>query len=54
VKEGERRKKERVRGKERERRRGGSHGLHFFQGTVVQDFLSEFLVSTLPLGSHWA
>jgi hypothetical protein len=31
-------------------RSGGSCGLHYFKGTVVQDFWSEFLHQTLPLG----
>ncbi len=31
------------------KRRGGSCGLHFFKGTVVQDFWSEFFASNLSL-----
>jgi hypothetical protein len=46
VKEGGRGREE----KEKERRRGISCGLHFFTGTVAQDFKSELFASNHPLG----
>jgi hypothetical protein len=54
---GKRGRKGGVRGreeKERVRRRGSSCGLHFFKGTVVQDFWSELFASNSSFGSHWA
>jgi hypothetical protein len=49
VKEGRRWREEMKRG----RRREGCCALHFFKGTVVQDFWSEFFVSNPSFGSFW-